>query len=57
MRASLSFIFVLDVVSQALAWVYLDQKLNDLRPMGLRGAFEIAALSWKRIREMPRRRQ
>jgi hypothetical protein len=38
---------VLDIVSQALAWVYLDSKLNDLRPMGLRGAFEIAVLAFE----------
>ena len=44
MRTSVSFIFILDIVSQALAWVYLEGKLNALRAMGLRGSFEIAAL-------------
>lgn len=44
MRTSLGFVFVLDIVSQALAWVYLESKLNDLRPMGLRGAWEISVL-------------
>lgn len=44
MRTSLGFVFALDLVSQALAWVYLEDKLNVLRPMGLRGSFEIAAL-------------
>ncbi len=45
MRTSLSFVFVLDVVSQALAWVYLEGRLDKLRPMGLRGSFELAVLS------------
>lgn len=44
MRTSMSFIFILDVVSQALAWVYIEDRLNGLRKMGLRGAFELAAL-------------
>jgi hypothetical protein len=41
MRSSLSFRFVVDVVSQALAWVYLGEKLDQLRTIGLRGAYEI----------------
>ena len=44
MRANLQFDYVLDVVSQALAWVYLESKLEKLRPLGLRGAIEIRLL-------------
>jgi hypothetical protein len=28
-------------MSQAIAWMYLQEKLNDLRIMGMRGAVEI----------------
>lgn len=41
MRTGLSFDFVVDLVSQALAWAYLDDRLDDLRSAGLRGAMEI----------------
>lgn len=41
MRTNLNFSFVLDCVSQASAWMYLGEKLNALRPAGMRGAFEI----------------
>jgi hypothetical protein len=44
MRSNLSFAFVLDIVNQALAWLYLEDKLNKIRPIGLRGAFEIRIL-------------
>ncbi len=44
MRANLQFNYVLDIVSQALAWVYLEKKLEKLRPLGLRGAIEIRIL-------------
>jgi hypothetical protein len=44
MRTSLNFVYVLDIVSQALAWIYLEQKLAIIRPMGLRGAFEMKSL-------------
>jgi predicted flap endonuclease-1-like 5' DNA nuclease len=44
MRTNMNFSFVLDLVSQALAFVYLDDKLKTLRPMGLRGAYELAIL-------------
>ena len=45
MRTNLNFVFLLDLVSQALAFVYLDDKLNTLRPMGLRGAYELSVLT------------
>jgi hypothetical protein len=41
MRSNLSFNAVADLVSQALAWNYIDEKLNALRSLGLRGSFEI----------------
>jgi hypothetical protein len=44
MRTSLSFAFVSDIAAQALAWIYIGNKLADLRPLGLRGAVEIRCL-------------
>jgi hypothetical protein len=44
MRTNLQFNFILDIVSQALAWVYFEKKLERLRPLGLRGAVEIRSL-------------
>jgi hypothetical protein len=44
MRSNLSFVYVTDIVSQALAWVYFSEKLKDLAPYGLRGAFEFRSL-------------
>ena len=44
MRTNMGFMFVIDLVSQALAWSYLGPKLEILRPMGLRGAYEIRVL-------------
>lgn len=41
MRSNLAFGYVVDIVSQALAWVYLGDRIKELRTMGLRGAFEI----------------
>jgi hypothetical protein len=41
MRANLRFAYVIDIVGQALSWVYLESKLEALRPFGLRGAYEI----------------
>lgn len=41
MRSNLSFNFVSDCMNQALAWMYLEDKLALLRPLGLRGAVEI----------------
>jgi len=42
--ASFSFSFVVDMISQALAWLYLAENLVKLRPLALRGAQEIASL-------------
>lgn len=44
MRSNLSFNAVVDLVSQALAWVYIGDKLAALRPLGIRGAYEIRQL-------------
>jgi hypothetical protein len=44
MRTNLQFNFILDLVSQALAWVYFEKRLERLRPLGLRGAVEIRNL-------------
>jgi len=40
MRSNLTFNFVIDAASQALAWLYFEDKLALLRPIGLRGAIE-----------------
>ncbi len=45
MRTNLSFAFVSDITAQALAWIYLGNKLADLRLLGLRGAVEIGYLN------------
>jgi len=44
MRSNLSFNFVTDCMNQALAWVYLEEKLKKLRCFGLKGAVEITHL-------------
>ena len=44
MRTNLDFDVIVDLVDQALAWVYLGDKLATLRPNGLRGALDIRAL-------------
>jgi hypothetical protein len=44
MHTNLQFIYVLDITSQALAWVYFEAKLNSLRKFGLRGAIEMSNL-------------
>jgi len=41
MRSNLTFNFVVDAASQALAWLYFEDKLALLRPIGLRGAIEV----------------
>jgi hypothetical protein len=44
MRTNLGFQFTLDLVGQALAWIYFGEKLASLRVLGLRGAVEVATL-------------
>jgi hypothetical protein len=44
MRTNLSFDYVVDIVSQALAWVYVGDDLHKLRRFGLRGAYEMRTL-------------
>jgi len=44
MRTNFSFAFISDIAAQALAWIYLGNKLADLRVLGLRGAVEIRYL-------------
>jgi hypothetical protein len=41
MRSSLAFNFITDCMSQALAWGYLEKRMNPIRCFGLRGAVEI----------------
>jgi len=40
MRTALSFDVVIDLVSQALAWNFIHEKLADLSKLGLRGSIE-----------------
>lgn len=44
MRTNLQFAFVIDIISQALAWVYLEGKLQPMGVVGLHGAVEIRIL-------------
>lgn len=44
MRTNLGFTFVLDLVSEALASIYVGDKLDVLRARGLRGSYEFAIL-------------
>jgi hypothetical protein len=44
MRSSLNFNYITDLMNQALAWIYLEDKLTVMRLFGLRGAAEIADL-------------
>jgi hypothetical protein len=44
MRSNLSFNFIIDCMNQALAWIYLEDMLAVIRPLGLRGAAEIKYL-------------
>lgn len=41
MRTNFSFSYVVDCCSQALAWLYFEDKLKRIRSFGLRGAQEI----------------
>lgn len=44
MRSNLTFNFVIDCMNQSLCWVYFEDQLKSLRPLGLRGAVEISYL-------------
>ncbi|PJI42214.1 hypothetical protein [Ferrovibrio sp.] len=44
MRCNLSFSTAIDIVGQALAWLYIGEKLPLLYKLGLRGAQEIGGL-------------
>jgi hypothetical protein len=44
MRSNPSFNFVTDCMNQALAWMYLQDDLNTIRSLGMRGAVEIHQL-------------
>lgn len=41
MRSNLSFNFIIDLMNQALAWMYLEESLDVVRPLGIRGACEV----------------
>jgi hypothetical protein len=44
MRSNLTFNFVMDCMNQALAWMYFEDRLDLIRPLGMRGAVEIKHL-------------
>jgi hypothetical protein len=62
MRTHLPFAYISDIVGQALAWIYLGDRLAKLRPIGLRGAVEIRSVldeaneTGKKLVPMPPRR-
>ena len=41
MRTNFAFSYVIDCCSQALAWIYFEDKMPQLRQYGVRGAMEI----------------
>jgi hypothetical protein len=43
-RTGFSFAYVIDCESQALAWIYLEKDLEEMRRLSLRGAQEINTL-------------
>lgn len=43
-KTNREFIFVLDSVSQALLWVYFEDRVRLLYPLGLRGAQDVSTL-------------
>jgi len=42
-KTNLEFNFVIDSVSQALLWVYLEDRVKKLYPFSLRGAQEVCS--------------
>ncbi|MGC2499633.1 MAG: hypothetical protein WA374_17950 [Acidobacteriaceae bacterium] len=44
MKSNLPFNFIIDLMNQALAWMYLEDLLDVVRPRGMRGACEIKFL-------------
>jgi hypothetical protein len=44
MRSNLPFNFIMDLMNQSLAWMYLENLLDVVRPLGMRGACEIKYL-------------
>jgi hypothetical protein len=44
MRSNLTFNFITDCMNQALAWMYFEDLMDKLRPLGMRGAVEIRQL-------------
>lgn len=41
MRSNLTFNFVMDIMNQALLWMYVQEWLEQIRPLGMRGAVEV----------------
>ena len=44
-RTNFDFNYVVDCVSQALAWIYFEEKCKDLAPYAMRGAQEIVSIT------------
>lgn len=44
MRSNLTFNFVTECMNQAIPWLYFEDQLSALRPLGVRGAVEIKCL-------------
>jgi hypothetical protein len=45
MRTNFDFLYVVDLKGQALLWIYLESKINDLRILSMRSAHEAAILN------------
>lgn len=45
MRTNLTFNYLLELTSQAIAWTYLERRLEELRSMALGGAYELGVLN------------
>lgn len=44
---------ILDLIDQALLWVYIGEKARSFRPHGIRGAIELATLGHKLVSKKP----
>ena len=43
-RTNLGFSYIVDIISQALLWLYMEADSVNLRESGIRGSFEVAGL-------------
>lgn len=53
-RTNFDFIYIIDCICQALLWIYFEDKVNDLRKLGLRTAYEAKTL-WDSIESVDKK--